>query len=370
MIPAFDYLRGYEQIRDEMETAIHRVLASGHLILGPEGEALEREFAAYVGTNAAVGVGSGTDAIVIALRALSIGRGDEVITVAHTAAATVGAVRETGAIPRLVDIDDRSMLIDPRRIEAGLSPRTRAILPVHLYGRPADMQAIAAIAARRGLPVVEDCAQAHGARIAGRHVGTFGAIGCFSFYPTKNLGAAGDGGICVTDDLQLAERMRRLRFHGFDCDRVAQIEGLNSRLDEIQAAILRVKLRHLGAWLGARRRIAGQYLTLLAEAGVRLPETDPDAEHAWHLFVLRTDRRQHLLESLRQSGIGYGIHYPVPVHRMPAYGHLGYGPGSLPVTERAAQEVLSLPMFPELTPEEVQAVCRAVRRAFDQAGKT
>lgn len=364
MINAFDYLRGYEPIRDEVEAAIRRVLSSGQLILGPEGEAFEQEFAAYVGAQSAVGVGSGTDAIVIALRALGIGPGDEVITVAHTAAATVGAVREVGAIPRLVDIDDRSMLIAPGQIEANLGPRTRAILPVHLYGRPVDMPAIQRIARRHGVPIVEDCAQAHGARIAGRHVGTFGMIGCFSFYPTKNLGALGDGGICVTDDSQLASRMRSLRFHGFDARRLAQVEGINSRLDEIQAAILRVKLRRLDAWLCARRRIASQYLALLADADVHLPETDPDTEHAWHLFVLRTDRRDRLIDVLQQSGIGYGIHYPVPVHQMPAYENLRSGRGSLPITERAAREVLSLPMYPELAPEEVQTVCRAVCRAL------
>jgi dTDP-4-amino-4,6-dideoxygalactose transaminase len=364
MIKAFDYLRGYEPIRDEVETAIRRVLSSGQLILGPEGEAFEQEFAAYVGTRSAVGVGSGTDAIVIALRALGIGPGDEVITVAHTAAATVGAVREVGAAARLVDIDHRSMLIDPGQIEGSLGPRTRAILPVHLYGRPADIHAIQTIARRHGLPIIEDCAQAHGARIAGRHVGTFGAIGCFSFYPTKNLGAFGDGGLCVTDDPQLAARMRSLRFHGFDARRLAQVEGINSRLDEIQAAILRVKLQRLDAWLCSRRRIAQQYLGLLADADLVLPETDPGTEHAWHLFVLRTSRRDHLIDVLRQSGIGYGIHYPVPVHQMPAYASLSYGPGALPVTERAAREVLSLPLYPELSPEEVETVGQAVRRAL------
>ena len=360
MIPAFDYLRGYERIRADVEAALRRVVASGRLILGPEGEVFEREFAAYVGARHAVAVGSGTDAIVIALRALGIGPGDEVITVSHTAAATVGAVREAGAAPRLVDVDPHSLLIDPGQVEARIGPRTRAILPVHLYGRPAAMRAIGVIASRHGLAVIEDCAQAHGARIEGRHVGTFGAIGCFSFYPTKNLGALGDGGVCITADAQLAERMRRLRFHGFDASRSAQLEGLNSRLDEIQAAVLRVKLRRLDAWLSARSRIAGQYLQALSSADVRLPDREPDTDHAWHLFVIRSHRRRQLIERLARAEIGYGIHYPVPVHLMPAYEPLGYPRGSLPITERAAEEVLSLPMYPELADEEVEAVCHAV----------
>ncbi|MHB8901530.1 MAG: DegT/DnrJ/EryC1/StrS family aminotransferase [Thermoguttaceae bacterium] len=360
MIPVFDYLRGYRQIQAEVEAALQRTISSGHLILGPEGEAFENEFARYVGSGQAVGVGSGTDAIVVALRALEIGPGDEVVTVSHTAAATVGAVREAGATPRLVDVNPRSLLIDPDAVEAAVGPRTRAILPVHLYGRPAPMDALGKIAARHGLAVVEDCAQAHGARIAGRHVGTFGAIGCFSFYPTKNLGALGDAGLCVTDDQRLARRMRQLRFHGFDEHRTVQIEGLNSRLDELQAAVLRVLLRRLDARLEARRQIACQYLAALRDAALGLPATDPGTDHAWHLFVVRTGQRPRLIEGLRRAGVGCGIHYPVPVHLMPAYRHLGVAPGSLPATELAAEEVLSLPLYPELENDEIRSVCRAV----------
>jgi dTDP-4-amino-4,6-dideoxygalactose transaminase len=365
MIPVFDYLRGHARIREEVETAIGRVLASGKLILGPEGEALEAEFARYVGVDFAVGVGSGTDALVVALRALGIGPGDEAITVGHTAAATVQAIGEVGAAPRLVDVDDRSLLIDPQHAAAAIGPRTRAIVPVHLYGHPAAMPAILALASRHGLAVVEDCAQAHGARIARRHVGSFGTIGCFSFYPTKNLGAYGDGGMCVTDDPMLAERMRRLRFHGFDAARVAQLAGINSRLDEVQAAVLRVKLRHLDGWLAARRAHARHYLEELEGAPLRLPPTAAGTEPAWHLFVVRLEQRARIIESLTRAGIGCAVHYPQPVHRMPAYDRLGCGPGSLPVTERAAREVLSLPMFPELEPGEVEAVCRALRGALD-----
>lgn len=365
MIPVFDYLRGHTRIREEVEAAIGRVLASGKLILGPEGEALEAEFARYVGVRFAVGVGSGTGALVVALRALGIGPGDEVITVGHTAAATVGAICEAGASPRLVDVEDQSMLIDPEQIAAAFGPRTRAIVPVHLYGHPAAMPAILALASRHGLAVVEDCAQAHGARTAGRQVGSLGTIGCFSFYPTKNLGAYGDGGMCATDDPELAERMRQVRFHGFDAARVAQVEGINSRLDEVQAAILRVKLRHLDGWLAARRAHARHYLEALRGAPVRLPDVASGTEPAWHLFVVRLEQRARILESLTGAGIGCAVHYPQPVHRMPAYARLGCGPGTLPVTERAAQEVLSLPMFPELEPGEVDAVCRALRSALD-----
>lgn len=364
MIPAFDYRRALEAIRPELDSAIWRVLTSGQLILGAEGEAFEQEFARYVGARSAVGLASGTSALVVALRALGIGLGDEVITVSHTAVPTVGAIREAGAIPRFVDVDPDSLLADPGDIAAKIGVRTRAIVVVHLYGCPADLAAILRIAEAHHLAVIEDCAQAHGARMAGRHVGTFGTIGCFSFYPTKNIGACGDAGLCVTDDRLLCERMRQLRFHGFDERRVAQIEGLNSRLDELQAAILRVKLRHLDSALCARRAIARQYLAELAGTDLELPRVAPGNEHAWHLFVIRTRRRARVTGAFHRAGIGYGIHYPVPVHLMPAYQHLGGGVGSLPITEKAAEEILSLPMFPELTANEVETVCQTIRHAL------
>ncbi len=370
MIDAFDYRPGHAEIRVEIQEAIARVLDSGRLILGPEVEAFEREFADFIGARTAVGVGSGTDAIKIALRALGVGPGDEVITVAHTAVATVGAICETGAVPRLVDIADNTLLMAPDQLEDAISPRTRAIVPVHLYGRPAPIGPILAVAERHGLAVVEDCAQAHGARVDRRHVGTFGAVGCFSCYPTKNLGAYGDGGLCATNDPALAERIRRIRFHGFDAARVAQVEGVCSRLDEIQAAILRVKLRHLGRDLAARRAIAGYYAAGLSGADFRRPDADPGTEHAWHLYVIRTPRRQALVRALIDAGIGYGIHYPVPVHLMPAYQHLGYATGTLPVTERVAKEVLSLPMYPQLTERDVQVVCQVVCRRCSGAAST
>jgi dTDP-4-amino-4,6-dideoxygalactose transaminase len=330
------------------------------LILGPEGEAFEHEFSQYVGAAHAVALSSGTSAIAVALRALEIGPGDEVITVSHTAVPTVGAICECGAVPRFVEIDERTLLIDPEQVAACIRPKTRAILVVHLYGAPAEMSSLLQVAARHHLAVIEDCAQAHGARICGQHVGTFGTVGCFSFYPTKNLAACGDGGLCITADERLARRMRQLRFHGFDEQRVAQVAGINSRLDEIQAAILRVRLARLNEALRARHAIAAQYRERLAATELRLPAVVEGLQHAWHLFVVRTARRAEITQRLSAAQIGYGIHYPRPVHLMPAYEHLGYRRGSLPVTERAAEEVLSLPLFPELTYDEVETVCRTL----------
>ena len=365
MIKAFDYQRGHERQRDEIDAAIQRVLASGRLLLGPEGDAFEREFADWVGARHGVAVGSGTAAIVIALKALGIGCGDEVITVSHTAVPTVSAILEAGAVPRFVDVEDESLLMDPAQIEPAIGPQTRAVLVVHLYGRPARIPEILEIARRRNLHVIEDCAQAHGGRIAGRHVGTLGAVGCFSFYPTKNLGAYGDGGLCVTDDPQLADRLRRLRFYGFDGRRVAQEPGINSRMDEFQAAILRVKLRRLDECQAARRHLAERYRTLLRETDLHLPRAEPGVDHAWHLFVVRSKRRAELIAALQEAGIEYGIHYPHPAHLMPAFAGCGGGAASLPVTEQAAREVLSLPLYPELTLREVRSVCTALSNSWD-----
>ncbi|HUG90333.1 MAG TPA: DegT/DnrJ/EryC1/StrS family aminotransferase [Planctomycetaceae bacterium] len=364
MIKAFDYRRGHERLRDEIDAAVQRVLASGRLLLGPEGEAFEGEFAAWAGSRHGVAVGSGTDAIVIALKALGVGAGDEVITVSHTAVPTVSAIREVWAVPRFIDVEDDTLLMDPRQIESAIGPRTRAIVLVHLYGRPARVPEVLQIARRHNLCVIEDCAQAHGARIDGRHVGTFGDVGCFSFYPTKNLGAYGDGGLCVTGDPLLAERMRRLRFYGFDGRRVSQMDGINSRMDELQAAILRVKLRHLDESLQARRALAARYLKRLASTDLRLPAIGPRCEHAWHLFVVRTCRRAEIIAALQEADVEYGIHYPHPIHLMPAFERFGGGAGSLPVTERAAGEVLSLPLYAELTMREVRTVCSVLADAW------
>jgi dTDP-4-amino-4,6-dideoxygalactose transaminase len=308
-----------------------------------------------------VGVGSGTDALHLALAACGVGPGDEVITVPHTAVATVAAIEMAGATPVLVDIDPARYTLDPARVEAALTERTRAIVPVHLYGCPAELAPILPLARAHGLYVVEDCAQAHGARYRGRRVGAWGHIAAFSFYPTKNLGACGDGGIVVTGDPALAERVRSLRQYGWRKRYVSREKGVNSRLDELQAAILRVKLRHLDAWNDARRALARQYTQRLADHGVTTPSEPGDGTHVYHLYVIRHARRDDLRDFLRERGIGSLIHYPVPVHRQPAYAALG-APGAFPVAERMAREVLSLPMYPELQTEEVTRVVKAIQR--------
>uniref|UniRef100_A0A7C2NXK4 DegT/DnrJ/EryC1/StrS family aminotransferase n=1 Tax=Schlesneria paludicola TaxID=360056 RepID=A0A7C2NXK4_9PLAN len=356
MIPAFDARQEYLRLKPEIDAAIERVLLSGRLILGPEVEAFEREFAQYVGARHGVGVKTGTDALMIALKALDIGAGDEVITVANTAVPTVAAIRAVGAVPRFVDIDPHTLLMDPARVEPLINRRTRCLMPVHLYGNPVDMPSLMSLARKHGLPVVGDCAQAHGAVLGDRHVGTFSDIGCFSFYPTKNLGAFGDGGLCVTNDERLARRMRSIRMYGFEDDRIAHCDGVCSRLDEMQAAILRVKLRHLDGSLQARRRLATLYSRGLSESGYQLPVERTGTLHAFHLYVVRAEWRQSVTRSLREADVEFGIHYPVPIHLMPAYEPLGYRRGDLPETERAAREVLSLPLHLGLSDSHVERV--------------
>jgi dTDP-3-amino-3,4,6-trideoxy-alpha-D-glucose transaminase len=358
MIPFNDLKPLHGLLAEELEAAAKRVLHSGWYILGPELEAFEQAFAAYHGVPHAVGVANGTDAIELALRALGIGPGDEVITVAHTAVATVCAVERTGATPVLVDIDEATRTLDPAAAAAAVTPRTKAIVPVHLYGHPADMAALAELAERHGLAIVEDCAQAHGARIDGRLAGTIGHLGAFSFYPTKNLGAYGDGGAVITSDPALAERVRRLRNYGQE-DRYHHVErGQNSRLDEMQAAILRVKLAHLDGHNAVRRQLAGEYSRRLT--GVAIPACSAWAEPVFHLYVVRHSRRDALMKALKERGIGTLIHYPVPVHLQEGYRDLGYAPGSLPVTERTADEILSLPLYVGLTSEALGRVSDAV----------
>lgn len=352
----------------ELGAAALRVLESGWYILGPELAAFERDFAAYHQVRHAVGVANGTDAIELALRALRIGPGDEVITVAHTAVATVCAVERTGATPVLVDVDEATFTLDPAAAAAAVTPRTKAIIPVHLYGHPADMGPLLELAARHGLAVVEDCAQAHGARIGGRLAGTMGHLGAFSFYPTKNLGAYGDGGAVITDDAALAERVRRLRNYGQE-DRYHHAErGQNSRLDEMQAALLRVKLAHLDEHNSIRRQLAGEYSRQLT--GVITPVCRPGADPVFHLYVVRHPQRDALMSALQERGIGTLIHYPVPVHLQEGYRDLGYAPGSLPVTERIAREILSLPLYVGLTPERVSLVSDAINEWTRTASRT
>lgn len=358
MIPFNDLKPLNQSLGRELEEAALRVLESGWYVLGPELEAFEAGFAAFHGVAHAVGVANGTDAIELALRALGIGPGDEVITVSHTAVATVCAVERAGATPVLVDVDEATFTMDPAAASAAVTPRTRAIVPVHLYGQPADLGPLVDLASRHGLALVEDCAQAHGARLDGRRVGTFGHLAAFSFYPTKNLGALGDAGAVITSDAHLAEKLRRLRHYGQTVRYRHEERGGNSRLDEMQAALLRVKLARLDEHNAERRRLAGRYQAELA--GVVLPAVRPGAEHAFHLYVVRHARRDALMAALAEKGIGTLIHYPVPVHRQTAYADLGYAPGALPVTERIAGEILSLPLYVGLTQENVDTIVEAV----------
>jgi dTDP-3-amino-3,4,6-trideoxy-alpha-D-glucose transaminase len=343
---------------DEIRAAIDRVLDGGRYILGPELEAFESEFAEYCQSGHAVGVGSGTEALHLALAALGVGPGDEVITTAHSAVATAVGIRLCGATPVFADIDPDTYTLDPVDVERVVSSRTKAIVPVHLYGQPADLDALGAIAEKHGIPIVEDCAQAHGATFRGRRVGSFGAIAAFSFYPTKNLGAIGDGGAVVTADAELANRVRLLREYGWAERYVSHVEGWNSRLDELQAAILRVKLRHLDAGNDQRRSIAQRYDEGLRDSGLRLPVSRDLARHVFHLYVVASERRDVLQSHLKARGIGALVHYPVPIHLQPAYRSLTTRP--LPHTEHAAASVLSLPMYPELTNEDQGKVIAAV----------
>jgi dTDP-4-amino-4,6-dideoxygalactose transaminase len=360
MIPIANPGAQYRSHKAEIDQAIHRVLDRGWYILGEEVHAFEAEFAAYVGVKFAIGVGSGTEALHVALSASDIGSGDEVITVSHTAVATVAAIELANATPVLVDIEPDYYTLDPSRLEAAISPRTRAVIPVHLYGQPADLAPILEIARRHGLRVIEDCAQAHGAMYQGRRVGSWDDIACFSFYPTKNLGALGDGGMVVTDDPALAKKARLMREYGWAERYVSHIRGWNSRLDELQTAVLRVKLRYLDADNAARARLATIYNQLLADTDLVLPIERPGSNHVYHLYVVRTKRRDELRAFLKKQGIRTLVHYPVPVHLQPAYLERLPGGDDLPQTERAAREVLSLPMYPELTEPDVKAVAEAI----------
>jgi dTDP-4-amino-4,6-dideoxygalactose transaminase len=359
-VPFIDLNAAFHDSAAEVRTAVERVLASGRYILGEEVARFEHEFAAFCEVQECVGVASGTDALLLALKAHDVGPGDEVITVAHTAVATVAAIELSGAMPVFVDIDPRSYTLDPQALPAALSGRSRAIIPVHIYGHPADMTEIMRFAARNNLIVIEDCAQAHGARFAGKRVGGFGSAAAFSFYPTKNLGAIGDAGAIVTNDHVLAERLRALRQYGWRTRYVSDEPGYNSRLDELQAAILCARLRHLPESNMIRRRIAADYADRLAYLPITRPGITLGVDHVYHLFVIQSEHRDALQQHLADNGIGSAIHYPVPVHLQPAYAHLGLGPGSLPVTEALAGRVLSLPMYPHMPATHVEAVVSAV----------
>ncbi len=359
MIPFLNLGLLHNQLADEINVAVQRAVGSGWYILGPEVEAFEAEFAAYHGAAHAIGVANGTDAIELALLAAGIGTGDEVITVAHTAMPTVTAIEATGAKPVFADIDPATFTIDPKAVEAAITPRTKAIIPVHLYGQPADLKPLVAIAEAHHLFLLEDCAQGHGGRYNGQIVGTFGHAASFSFYPTKNLGAYGDGGAIITNDSALAERLKRLRFYG-QSSRYTYVErGTNSRLDELQAAILRVKLKYLDAHNQQRRDLAAIYNAQLS--GVTIPYVLPNVAHVYHLYVVRHPARDALMEDLKARGVGTLIHYPVPIHRQQSHLDLGYAEGSLPHTEQAAREIVSLPLYIGLTPAQAQAVAEAVK---------
>jgi len=368
-VPLNDLKRHNSQLREVLRSALERVLESGWFILGREVEAFENEFAAYCGTAYCVGLASGTDALEIGLRALDIQPEDEVITVANAGMYGTIAIRAIGAIPVYAEIDPTTMLMDPEALVGVITSRTRAVIVTHLYGRMADMRALLAIARRHGLAVIEDCAQAHGAQIGGQRAGSWGDIGCFSFYPTKNLGALGDGGAVVTSDRQVAERVRQLRQYGWTskyCSLMAG--GRNSRLDEMQAAVLRVKLDHLDAWNEMRREIALRYNSALVDTSLILPPANVEGEMVYHLYVIRSANRNSLKASLQKLGIGCDIHYPIPDYLQPACADLGYGRGSLPLTEQATSEVLSIPCFAELTDLEIGRVTQSLRRSLRGTG--
>lgn len=362
-VPFLDLGAAYRELKCEIDTAVHRVLDSGWYILGPEVEAFEAEWASYCGAEHAVGLANGLDALTLALRALDIGPGDEVIVPSNTYIATWLAITEVGATPVPVEPDPATYNIDPARIEAAVTPRTRVLLPVHLYGQPADLDPILEIASRHDLRVVEDGAQAHGARYKGRRIGAHGDIVCWSFYPGKNLGALGDGGAITTNRADLADKVQVLRNYGSRVKYVNEVQGVNSRLDPIQAAVLRVKLKHLDEWTSRRRVIAALYTEGLNDSGLILPYVPDWADPAWHLYVVRTTEREALQASLGEAGIGTLIHYPIPPHMQESYAGLGIAPDALPLARELASEVLSLPIGPQLGLDQVQDIVTTLKNA-------
>ena len=361
MIPCGDLRLQYQALKVELDEAIRSVLEGGWFVLGKSVSAFESEFAAYCGASFAIGVGNGTDALQLALMACDIGPGDEVITAPNSATFTALAISAVGARPVFVDIHPDTYNMDPQKLEAAIGPHTRAIMPVHLFGQPADMDPILAIARRHDLLVIEDAAQAHGALYRGQRVGTLGDIGCFSFYPSKNLGAFGDGGAVTTNRPDIAERVRMLRHGGQKSRYDHQLLGINSRLDEIQAAILRVKLPYLDRWNDRRRHIAALYTALLGDSQVEAPLELPNASHVYHLYVIRCEARNALQQYLAQRNVETAIHYPTPIHLQGAYRWLNLGRGSFPVAERYAEEMLSLPIYPELTDTKVREIAAYIR---------
>jgi dTDP-4-amino-4,6-dideoxygalactose transaminase len=360
-IPLLDLQAEYRSIKPEIDAAVLRVLEDGQFALGPAVSRFEAALAAYCGTAEAVGVNSGTSALHLALLAAGVAPGDEVITVPFTFVATVAAIEHAGAKPVFVDVDEVYYTMDPARLEAAMTLRTKAIIPVHLYGQPADMEPILDLAARRGVAVIEDAAQAHGAESRGRRCGSLGRLGCFSFYPSKNLGAYGEGGAVVTGDPALAARIRLLRSWGEQTRYTHTARGFNYRMDAIQAAILDVKLRHLEPWTEARRAHASSYARHLAGTAAVIPRVRDGARHVYHQYVVRVPQRETVRARLADAGVQTAVHYPIPLHLQPAYRDLGYARGDFPVAERLADEVLSLPMFPGLTEPQIEIVAGIIR---------
>ncbi len=367
MIPQANPGAGYQALKPQIDAAVARALGSGWYVLGAEGRAFESEFAHWLGTPRAVGCGNGTDALALTLRAMGIGPGKAVATVSHTAVATVAAIEMAGATPVLIDIDKLHYTMDPAELAevlahppAGLPP-IAAIMPVHIYGQPVDLLPILALGKKYGIPVIEDCSQAHGATLGGQKVGTFSEASCFSLYPTKNLGALGDGGVMATGDAALADEIAALRQYGWKTHYISEAAGVNSRLDELQAAILRVKLEHLDANNARRQAIAARYDAAVAGGAWAAPARRADATHVFHQYVVRVADRAGVQAALRAKGVATGVHYPVPVHLQSAYaGRIAMGPAGCAVTAKAAEEVMSFPMFPELTDVQVGTVCDMV----------
>ena len=364
-VPFLDLRQQYWSIKDEVDAGIRQVMDSCRFVLGENVRSFEKEFASFCGTEYAIGVANGTDALRLTLLACGIGKGNEVITVPNTFIATTGAISQTGAKIVFVDVNSSTYNIDVSQIEGAINERTRAILPVHLFGQPADMDPIMEVARKYNLEVIEDACQAHGAEYKGKKAGSIGDVGCFSFYPSKNLGAFGDGGMVVTNSDEIAQRVRMFRDYGQIKKYEHLVEGYNSRLDEIQAAILRVKLKKLNEWNNLRRGNTSIYDELLKDVDeVITPSKAEYAKHVYHLYVIRTKKRDKLQEWLKSKGIGTGLHYPVPLHLQKVYEYLGYKEGDFPVTEKCAKEILSLPMFPELTKAQIEKAVTGIKAFF------
>ena len=365
MIPFLDLRAQHQQIKDDIHAAVSKVMETAQFVLGPDVAAFEERFADYCNVKHCVALNSGTSALHLALLATGVGPGDEVITVSMTFVATTAAILYSGAKPVFVDVDPRTWTMDPALIEAAITPKTKAIMPVHLHGLTADMEPILDIARRRGLVVIEDAAQSHGAEYKGRRAGSMSDIACFSFYPGKNLGAYGEGGAAVTDNPDLAKRMRLLRDWGQESKYNHVVHGYNYRMDGIQGAVLNVKMDHIEAWTEGRRAVAAEYDRLLAGKGYGKPAPPPQYRHVYHVYAVQVPDRDRVQKALQAAGVGTGIHYPVPVHLQKAYANLGYGPGDLPVTEALARRFLSLPLYPELRREQIAEVVMSLEEASD-----